>query len=235
MFVQNAVVQIPLCAENADLWIENSHIGAQWKIASRHIITGVPENDWTLTVPAGVCVDVVPMGDKGFVARPYGLDDVFKGDLRDSKTILTGIPFGEWMAKRGLSYTDLKGRTDDLQAASVFPLVNSAEELGLVLRWMLAEPELEEGKSIWLRSERFSADEISAGANLKRLYAQREEFRKGNWKALAVNHEKVFSISSIWPMRPKILYVLVWICLSYCLRMLCRCHESITGCCVRVF
>lgn len=45
-----------------------------------------------------------------------------------------GIPFGEWMAKRGLSYTDLKGRTDDLQAASIFPLVNSAEELGLVLR-----------------------------------------------------------------------------------------------------
>lgn len=192
MFVQNAVVQIPLCAENADLWIENSHIGVQWKIASRHIITGVPENDWTLTVPAGVCVDVVPMGDKGFVARPYGLDDVFKGDLRDSKTTLTGIPLGEWMAKRGLSYTDLKGRTDDLQAASIFPLVKSAEELGLVLRWMLSEPELEEGKSIWLRSERFSADEISAGANLKRLYAQREEFRKGNWKALAVNHEKVF-------------------------------------------
>ncbi|THC82778.1 hypothetical protein E7X23_26390, partial [Bacteroides fragilis] len=25
MFVQNAVVRIPLCAENADLWIENSH------------------------------------------------------------------------------------------------------------------------------------------------------------------------------------------------------------------
>ena len=69
-------------------------------------------------------------------------------------------------------------------------MVNSVEELGLVLRWMLSEPELEEGKNIWLRSERFSADEISAGANLKRLYAQREEFRKGNWKALAVNHEK---------------------------------------------
>lgn len=190
MFVQNAVVRIPLCAENADLWIENSHIGPKWKIASRHIITGVPENDWSLAVPAGVCVDVVPMGDKGFVARSYGLDDVFKGDLRDSKTTLTGIPFGEWMSKRGLSYTDLKGRTDDLQASSVFPMVNSVEELGLVLRWMLSEPELEEGKNIWLRSERFSADEISAGANLKRLYAQREEFRKGNWKALAVNHEK---------------------------------------------
>lgn len=57
-------------------------------------------------------------------------------------------------------------------------MVNSVEELGLVLRWMLSEPELEEGKNIWLRSERFSADEISAGANLKRLYAQREEFRK---------------------------------------------------------
>lgn len=188
-----------------------------------------------MAVPAGVCVDVVPMGDKGFVARPYGLDDVFKGDLRDSKTTLTGIPFGEWMSKRGLSYTDLKGRTDDLQAASVFPMVNSVEELGLVLRWMLSEPELEEGKNIWLRSEHFSADEISAGANLKRLYAQREEFRKGNWKALAVNHEKVFSINLIWLMQLKILYVLVWICLNYCLRMLCRCHASITGCYVRVF
>ena len=99
---------------------------------------------------------MVPMGDKGFVARPYGLDDVFKGDLRDSKTTLTGIPFGEWMSKRGLSYTDLKGRTDDLQAASVFPMVNSVEELGLVLRWMLSEPELEEGKNIWLRSGRHS-------------------------------------------------------------------------------
>ena len=51
-----------------------------------------------------------------------------------------------------------------------------------MLRWMLSEPELEEGKNIWLRSERFSADEISAGANLKRLYAQLEEFRKGTGK-----------------------------------------------------
>ena len=83
--------------------------------------------------------------------------------MRDSKTTLTGIPFGEWMSKRGLSYTDLKGRTDDLQAASVFPMVNSVEELGLVLRWMLSEPELEEGKNIWLRSD-VSADEFGSGA-----------------------------------------------------------------------
>ena len=35
-----------------------------------------------------------------------------------------------------------------------------------------------------------SADEISAYADLRKLTAQREEFRKENWKILAENHEK---------------------------------------------
>lgn len=72
------------------------------------------ENDWLLVVFVGVCVDVVLMGDKGFVVCLYGLDDVFKGDLRDFKIILMGIFFGEWMFKCGLLYIDLKGCMDDL-------------------------------------------------------------------------------------------------------------------------
>lgn len=35
-----------------------------------------------------------------------------------------------------------------------------------------------------------SADEISAYADLRKLTAQRKEFRKENWKILAENHEK---------------------------------------------
>lgn len=190
MFVLNASVQVALSEANANLWIENSFVGKNWKISSNQIITGVPENDWTLCIPEGVCVDVVPMGDTSFVARPYGLNDAFKGDLSDEKTLFMGHPFGEWMAQRGIALNGLQGRTDDLQAARIFPQVDSIEELGRVLRWMIAEPQLKEGKEIWQRSERLSADEISAGANLKRLYAQRENFRKENWKALAANHEK---------------------------------------------
>ena len=94
------------------------------------------------------------------------------------------------MAERGITWNDIKGRTDDLQAASIFPKVASVEELGILVRWMTSEPQLEEGKELWLKAEKVSADEISAGANLKRLYAQRSSFRKENWKGLAANYEK---------------------------------------------
>lgn len=49
-------------------------------------------------------------------------------------------------------------------------MVNFVEELGLVLRWMLFEFELEEGKNIWLCFEYFFVDEILVGVNLKCLY-----------------------------------------------------------------
>ena len=45
-------------------------------------------------------------------------------------------------------------------------------------------------KKLWLKAEKVSADEISANANLKRLYEQRNAFRKENWKGLAANYEK---------------------------------------------
>ena len=190
IFIQNSITQISLSADNANLWIENSHIGEGWKLGSRQIITGIPENHWDICLPDGICVDIIPVGEHDFVARPYGLDDVFKGALEKATTTYLNIPFPQWMAERGITWNDIKGRTDDLQAASIFPKVASVEELGILVRWMTSEPQLEEGKELWLKAEKVSADEISAGANLKRLYAQRSSFRKENWKGLAANYEK---------------------------------------------
>ena len=190
IFIQNSITQISLSADNANLWIENSHIGEGWKLGSRQIITGVPENHWDICLPDGICVDIIPVGEHDFVARPYGLDDVFQGALEKATTTYLNIPFPQWMAERGITWNDIKGRTDDLQAASIFPKVASVEELGILVRWMTSEPQLEEGKELWLKAEKVSADEISAGANLKRLYAQRSSFRKENWKGLATNYEK---------------------------------------------
>lgn len=190
IFIQNSITQISLSADNANLWIENSHIGEGWKLGSRQIITGVPENHWDICLPDGICVDIIPVGEHDFVARPYGLDDVFKGALEKVTTTYLNIPFPQWMAERGITWNDIKGRTDDLQAASIFPKVASVEELGILVRWMTSEPQLKEGKELWLKSEKVSADEISAGANLKRLYTQRSSFRKENWKGLAANYEK---------------------------------------------
>ncbi|WP_442892961.1 bifunctional fucokinase/fucose-1-phosphate guanylyltransferase [Bacteroides congonensis] len=190
IFIQNSITQVALSADNANLWIENSYIGKGWKLGSRQIITGVPENHWNICVPDGICVDIIPVGENDFIARPYGLDDVFKGALEKVTTTYLNIPFPQWMEERGITWDNIKGRTDDLQAASIFPKVTSVEELGILIRWMTSEPQQEEGKELWLKAEKVSADEISASANLKRLYAQRSSFRKENWKGLAANYEK---------------------------------------------
>ncbi|MDO4163442.1 MAG: bifunctional fucokinase/fucose-1-phosphate guanylyltransferase [Bacteroides sp.] len=190
IFVQNAEVHIPLSGKNDNLWIENSCIGQHWTLGARQIVTGVPCNDWMLALPDGVCVDVVPVGDNQWAVRPYGFDDVFKGDLHDASTLFMGRPFSDWLSERGLAWNEWTGRTDDLQAASLFPVVADVESMGKVLRWMIAEPALAEGKAIWQHSRRLSADEISAQADLSTLYAQRGQFRKGNWEVLSRNYEK---------------------------------------------
>ena len=189
MFVQNAEVERSLTADNAEVWIENSCVPATWTLHQQNVITGVPSNRWTLDVPAGVCVDVVPMGETAYVARPYGFNDAFKGDLQFAETTYQGISVGQWLAERGLSLADVEN-THDMQAARLFPVVENLDELGLILRWMISEPALQGGKDIWLKARRMSADEISAEGNLRRLVAQREAFRVANWDVLAKNYER---------------------------------------------
>ena len=188
MFVQNADIAFPLTSKNSEIWIENSHVGKKWTLRQQHVVTGVPVNDWVLDVPAGICVDVVPMGEKGYVARPYGFHDAFKGDLSKEDTLYLEHPVEQWLSLRGLTLGDVEC-THDLQAARLFPLTDSVDELGLMMRWMISEPDLQEGKEAWLRCQKMSADEISAQANLRRLNVQREAFRVSNWGVLAKNYD----------------------------------------------
>ena len=189
MFVQNADVAYRLTADNSEIWIENSCVGKEWNIRQQTIITGIPTNDWKLNVPSGVCIDVVPLGEAEYVARPYGFNDTFKGALTEERTIYQGISVREWLSCRKVAVEEIDG-AHDLQAARLFPVCSTIEELGLVMRWMISEPELQEGKEIWKRSRRLSADEISAYANLRRLAAQRDSFRVMNWPVLARNYER---------------------------------------------
>lgn len=186
MFVQNAILDKPLTADNSEVWIENSHVAGKWQLANRHIITGVPRNDWSLTLPAGVCVDVVPLRESAFVARPYGFYDAFKGKRDDASTQWMGKPVQEWMQERQVALPDFS----DLQEAPIFPVCTSVEELGLVLRWMISEPELIACKEVWEKAEKLSANQLSDQANLLRLVEQRDSYCRENWPMLAKNHAK---------------------------------------------
>lgn len=189
VFVQNSVCKIPLSADNSNLWIENSYIGKNWQIRNCHIITGVPENDWQIRLREGVCLDVIPYGKTQFIARPYGYYDTFRGRLLDSGTMFFGRTFTEWCKERYIPVNTIT-HLEDLQSAPLFPIVDTVEELGLVLRWMTGETDLNRGRDIWMKAQRLSAEEISARANLPRLFEQRRTFRARNWPVLAANYQK---------------------------------------------
>lgn len=75
IFVQNAVTEIPFTVENNNIWIENSHVGRRWHLTHDHVITGVPENDWEISLAPGECIDVVPVGDHDYEIRRYRIDE----------------------------------------------------------------------------------------------------------------------------------------------------------------
>ena len=75
IFVQNAITEIPLTEENTNVWIENSYIGKHWHLTHDHVITGVPENDWDISLEPGECIDVVPVGDSDYEVRRYRIDE----------------------------------------------------------------------------------------------------------------------------------------------------------------
>ena len=109
IFVQNSVTEIAFTEDNTNIWIENSYVPKSWHLTHDHVITGVPRNDWDITLQPGECIDVVPVGDSDYEVRRYHFGDA----------------------------------------------VNS--------------------------------NELAERANLQRLFAQRREFRKQNWPALAAN------------------------------------------------
>ena len=201
IFVQNAVFDIPLTESNTNTWIENSHIGRHWSLSCNNIVTGVPVNDWTISLPEGVCVDIVPVGESEWAVRPYGFSN----------------PHPDWLLRR-CECPFCKNPQED---AHIYPIVSNIDDMDKVLRWMIseassaqspyhsdassdpllpgssisekhheAEAQMEEAMRIWKSARKMAADEISAYANLRRLVAQRESFRARNWPALAANHEK---------------------------------------------
>lgn len=188
MFVQNSIVNRALTCDNSEIWIENSYIAQKWRLNKQNIITGVPVNDWNIEIPSGVCVDIVPIGEDEYAVRPYGFNDPFRGSLAYDNTIFLGDSVTEWISARGISPNEINGN-EDIQSSEIFAVVKSVDDIEKVLKWMISEPENSEGLNIWMKSKKISADTISSIANIKRLYSQRDSFRKENWESLSANYD----------------------------------------------
>ena len=167
MFVQNAVTENSLTAENTNVWIENSYIGRHWHLSHDHIITGVPENDFHLKLNPGQCVDVVPIGDSSWAVRCYHIDDKFSGKDQQEKR----FPVVNSVEEIGF-------------------ILERREERIKEREFSQEKNKLQADKNVEKESFPFtylSAEDISNQANMHRLVAQRRGFRKKNWPLLAEN------------------------------------------------
>ena len=85
IFVQNALTKISFSSENQNVWIENAYVGERWSVSRENIITGVPENNWQVSLKPGECLDVIPIGEDQYCIRPYGYHDRFDGEEQQRK------------------------------------------------------------------------------------------------------------------------------------------------------
>ena len=106
IFVQNTVMEIPFTEENSNIWIENSHIGKRWHLTHDHVITGVPENDWDVSLAPGECIDVVPVGEKDYEVRRYRIDEPLNSNELAERADLRRL-FAQRKAFRRLNWTAL--------------------------------------------------------------------------------------------------------------------------------
>ena len=75
IFTQNAITHYQFTDENYNIWIENSFVGPRWTLTHDNVVTGVPENDWNITLEPGECIDVVPVGKSDYEIRRYRIDE----------------------------------------------------------------------------------------------------------------------------------------------------------------
>lgn len=160
IFIQNSITKKAVDSSNEEVWIENSYISEGWSISQKNIITGVPKNNWNITLAPGQCIDIVPMGETQYVVRPYGFNDRFAGEEQQRPQ----FPIVDNIDEAGLVLKYMLNQETE------------GEDKG-------------KGKAIFEKAQKISAEQICATANLRRLFEQRREFRKHNWSALADNYE----------------------------------------------
>lgn len=186
VFTQNTRIANAPQADTKSVWVENSYLGKGWHYGSQHILTGIPKNDWQVTLADGICVDMVPIGENAYALRPYGFDDAFRGSLISDQTHYMGHSFTEWLHRRNIQPEELV-HTHDLQAARLFPVSEDLTQLEELLHWFLSDTPNPSTTELWRSLPRYSADELSEQANLPRLIQQRHELQGQTIPLLAKN------------------------------------------------
>lgn len=169
IFVQNAFTPCPMDHQNRNVWIENSHLAAGWALHHNHVLTGVPENEWTLDVPEGICLDFVLVKSGKTALRIYGFDDAFKGDLHAGSSLWMGKPAADWFSDRGLPLPE----NVDLQQAPLFPLCEAEDLDEGFISWIIHGGDSPRYRDRFEKLTKLSAEEIANQADLEAMQETR--------------------------------------------------------------
>ncbi len=196
IFTQNSDVNVSFSENNSNIWIENSYIPKSWKINNNHLITGVPENSWSINLPEDICIDIVPINKTEYALRLYHINDSFRGTINDNTAKWLGTNLSSWVDKRKLSESFFDKNTD-IQELPLFPVVNDKELLPLLIKWILGvlknDKDIQKAKNLFLSLKKLSAEDLSNNCNLIRLFKQKKELLHKDFIKLKKNfHNSVF-------------------------------------------
>lgn len=168
IFIQNSEVKVDFTGENSDIWIENSYVSENWGFNKQHVLTGIPENNWNLFLPKGVCIDIIPYEKSQYIVRPYGFDDPLGSEFVFTQDY----------------------EVKDLFTQKLYPICNNTDEIYEVLQWMIIDKYHEVGRALYDSLEKCSADEILHKSNLYRLFEQRERLCARSIPRMANNYNQ---------------------------------------------
>lgn len=184
-YLQNARFEYPLrLEENHTLWVENSHIPKSWRLSNSHVFTGIPQNNWSLRLEPGVCLDFVPVEEDKYCIRAYGFNDTFRGCIGEPTTMWLNRDFLDWFKKRQITLEESGiSPSTDIYNAKLFPVLKHEEIKPEFIEWLYSENPGGNGrnnecKQLWLNAQRLSCLDILGQINVRRLYAQRNDLRK---------------------------------------------------------
>jgi len=183
IFQQNAEVGIRFGKDHHHIWIENSVIPSTWKLHRYHILTGIPANRWEVEIPAGICIDMVPLSGETYGLRLYGFEDRFRESMDQGGTWMNET-LQQWLEERGIAPEAAGlGTGVSLYELPLFP-VGTPEQLVDLLQELLGRRQEISG------SRRLSAREIAGLADMEKLYLQRNRLKLQALPKLAANHRK---------------------------------------------
>lgn len=191
IFVLNSDIKNNFIPDNKNIWVENSVVPDSWTFRENHALTGIVENNWSLQLETGNCLDMVPLNSGDVCIRNYGFYDSFRGVWSHPHTTFLGRPLSDWLEKRNLQ-NEFKSETrTDIFNLPLFPVLSKSTINRSFIEWLLYEnPENNEQHSaLWLKSKRLSCEDLALFSDIDENEKKRTKLRLRSYPALAANYQ----------------------------------------------